>query len=92
MITKAQEKTFGAGGYLHCFNCSDDFLWVHMNIIKEIHIVSRKTQTNMSMRTIHAHLCDEVEKLIISVADENVKRCSPILQGNCHRRCSEASI
>lgn len=53
------------------------FLWVHMNIIKEIHIVSRKTQTNMSMRTIHAHLCDEVEKLIISVADENVKRCSP---------------
>lgn len=53
------------------------FLWVHMNIIKEIHIVSRKTQTNMSMRTIHVHPCDEVKKLIISVADENVKRCSP---------------
>lgn len=48
-----------------------------MNIIKEIHIVSRKTQTNLSMRTIHAHLCGEVEKLIISVADENVKRWSP---------------
>lgn len=47
-----------------------------MNIIKEIHIDNRKTQINMSMRTIHAHHCDEVEKLI-PVADEDVKRCFP---------------
>ena len=30
----------------------------------------------MSMRTIHARHCDEVEKLI-PVADEDVKRCFP---------------